>query len=519
MIPHTTVVTGLGLAALMASALVGHDIPLPRPRRRRSNSATFLRAARGAPKAPVRFPPAPSVRRRRLERRAPARWARPADLRLLRYRPPAEGRLVLGRSGRVTLAAEASQSVVVFGPTQSRKTTGFAVPAILRWQGPVLATSVKTDLVRETMAWRQRCGEVSCFDPSGLTGLPAAHWSPLDRSGTWSGARRAAASLTEVAKGGNGPMTDGDFWYATAAKLLAPLLFAAATGGRNMVDVVRWVDTQEESEVFDLLDAAGVPEAAQAAQSSFGKEDRQRSSIYTTAETVLEPFADPPVAMARATAVNIDPNRLIAEGGTLYLCAPAHDQRRLSPLFTAVVRQVVEEAYETVTRTGRPLDPPLLVVLDEVANIAPLGDLDTLASTAAGHGIQLVTIWQDLAQVTARYGPKAATVVNNHRAKVFLSGISDPSTLDHASHLIGDEELHLPATTSGGEGGPTTTRSPTARRLAPPDALRRTAPGQGVLIYGGLPPARLTLCSWFEDPLLAERGTIVSGGDRAGRGE
>ena len=117
-------------------------------------------------------------------------------------------------------------------------------------------------------------------------------------SRTWSGARKTAASLTEVAKGGNGPMTDGDFWYATAAKLLAPLLFAAASGGRDMADVVRWVDTQEESEVFDLLDEAGVREAAQAAQSSFGKEDRQRSSMYTTAETVLEPFADPPVAMA-----------------------------------------------------------------------------------------------------------------------------------------------------------------------------------------------------------------------------
>ena len=180
-----------------------------------------------------------------------------------------------------------------------------------------------------------------------------------------------------------------------------------------------------------------------------------------------------------------------------------------APLFTAVVRQIVEHAYETVTRTGRPLDPPLLVVLDEAANIAPLEDLDTLASTAAGHGIQLVTIWQDLAQVTARYGARAATVVNNHRAKVFLSGISDPSTLDHASHLIGDEELHLPATTSGGQGGPTTTRSPTTRRLAPPDALRRIAPGQGVLVYGGLPPARIALRSWFEDPLLAERGAIT----------
>ena len=68
-------------------------------------------------------------------------------------------------------------------------------------------------------------------------------------------------------------MSDGDFWYAAAAKMLAPLLFAAAFGGGSMDDVVRWVDTQEETEVLDLLGAAGVPEAVHAARATFGKED------------------------------------------------------------------------------------------------------------------------------------------------------------------------------------------------------------------------------------------------------
>ena len=50
-------------------------------------------------------------------------------------------------SGRRLVAAERAQSVLVFGPTQSQKTTGFAVPAILGWAGPVVAASVKTDLL------------------------------------------------------------------------------------------------------------------------------------------------------------------------------------------------------------------------------------------------------------------------------------------------------------------------------------------------------------------------------------
>jgi type IV secretion system protein VirD4 len=282
--------------------------------------------------------------------------------------------------------------------------------------------------------------------------------------------------------------------------------------------VVRWDDTHEEQEVLDILGAAGVPEAVDAAWSTFGKEERQRSSIYTTVETILEPFAsaggrlgggddsgDSPVADG------LDPRQLVAGSNTLYLCAPAHDQRRLTPLFVSVIRQVVEHVYDSVALTRRPLDPPLLLVIDEAANVAPLTDLDSLASTAAGHGIQLVTIWHDLSQINARYGSRATTVVNNHRAKLFLSGIADPPTLDFASQLVGDEEVLLPATTSGGASGPSTTRSPTTRRLAPPDALRRIASGEAVLVYGNLPPARLRLRTWFTDPVLQARATAGVG--------
>ena len=250
------------------------------------------------------------------------------------------GRLALGRVGRQTVASERAQSVIVFGPTQSHKTSGLAVPAILGWEGPVIAASIKADLLEHTMDYRRRCGSVHCYDPTGSTGLSSEWWSPLPAARTWPGARRVAAGLTEVAKSSAGTMSDGDFWYATAAKMLAPLLFAAAFGQRSMDDVVRWVETCEEGEVLDLLAAAGVPEAVHSAGSMFGKEDRQRSSIYTTVETILEPFADGTAGPGGTGRASVDrPGPLVEAANTLYLCAPAHDQRRLTPLFVSVVRQ------------------------------------------------------------------------------------------------------------------------------------------------------------------------------------
>jgi type IV secretion system protein VirD4 len=65
-------------------------------------------------------------------RRAPtSRWARAADLRPLQVRRPQPGRLTLGRHGRSLLAADERQSVIVVAPTQSHKTTGLAIPALL----------------------------------------------------------------------------------------------------------------------------------------------------------------------------------------------------------------------------------------------------------------------------------------------------------------------------------------------------------------------------------------------------
>jgi len=450
----------------------------------------------------------------------PARWARPADLRPLVVRHPTPGRLSLGIAGGRLVAAEPGHSVLVVGPTQSHKTSGFAVPAILEWEGPVVAASVKADLARHTLEWRRRQGRVWVYDPSGTTGLPPARWSPLDSSATWDGARRAAASLTDVARASAGSLSDGDFWYATASKLLAPLLLAASVSGGTMLDVVRWLDTQEVDEVYDVLSAAGEQRGLQAARASWARDDRQRSAVYTTAETVVDVFADPDVSAGeerRAALLpggegaggpggaTVDPVRLLDAADTLYLCAPAHDQRRLRPLFATLVSQVVQAAYERATRRGAPLDPPLLVVLDEAANVAPLADLDTLASTAAGHGVQLVTVWQDLSQLQARYATRANSVVNNHRVKVFLSGIADPATLEHASALIGDTEHRSWATTVDGSGGRSVTDSAAPRRLAPADALRRIRPGQAVMVSGHLPPARMSLRPWYEDRRLRAR--------------
>jgi type IV secretion system protein VirD4 len=409
--------------------------------------------------------------------------------------------LVVGRVGRSLVATEARHSLLVVGPSQSGKTSGLVIPALLEWDGPVIATSVKRDLLDATIDRRRALGDVEVFDPTSSAGVPSASWNPLDGAIDWSGAKRVAANLCGVARAGATGLDDASFWYSTTEKLLAPLLFAAANSGLGIADVVRWIDLRLTEEPIARLVELDLPAAWQAAVASFDREDRQLSSVYATAEDVLAAFSDPGVVAVSGSG-GIAPQTFFARHApSIFLVAPARAQERLAPVFVALLGELLDAAFARASSARDGAVRPLLVVLDEAANIAPVRDLDALASTAAGFGIQLVTVFQDTAQIETRYGGRAATVINNHRARVLCSGIADPKTLGEMSTLLGEGEV-LAESTSESSGSVTTTWAHERRPLASPDALRRITPGEAVLVYGHLRPVRIRLRPWFSDARL-----------------
>jgi type IV secretion system protein VirD4 len=144
-----------------------------------------------------------------------ATWASPRELRPLRVRRPQPGRVILGRTsglaGRL-LAGEDCHSVLVFGPPGSFKTTGLVIPAILEWDGPVLATSVKPDVIKATRAHRERLGEVVVLDPLGASGLARARWTPLAFCRSWASAQQTAATLAATADLGTLATAEHKYW-------------------------------------------------------------------------------------------------------------------------------------------------------------------------------------------------------------------------------------------------------------------------------------------------------------------
>jgi type IV secretion system protein VirD4 len=231
-----------------------------------------------------------------------------------------------------------------------------------------------------------------------------------------------------------------------------------------------------------------------------------------TIATGLDAWQEPTISTATVGESQISAQRLLAGQNTLYLVAPAHEQRRLRGLFTALVADITAGAFERSAQTGRPIDPPLLLALDEAANIAPLANLDEIASTGPGQGVQLLTILQNISQASDRWGKdRAETIIANHRARLFCSGIGDRATLDYLRQTLGEEEIHRIATH---RASPLATRSRTHssefRALASPHRVRQADTNTALLIYGRLRPAWVNLRPWYQHRELRQLVTAAA---------
>ena len=240
------------------------------------------------------------LHRRGGHRRA-ARFASRGELAELRVRRPQSGRVILGVHHRKPIAAEQRASVLLVGPSQAGKTSGLVVPALLEWDGPLLSTSIKSDVIHDTHVARAKRGEVRIFDPTGSCGLPSAPWSPIVASRSWEGARRTAARLLGVGEHGMARSADEAFWRPAGSRFLAPLLLAAAHGDLTMREVLSWIATTNEAEPAELLESCSSPgaePALEALRSVWDADARFRSSLLQTVATGLDPWQEPQIAAA-----------------------------------------------------------------------------------------------------------------------------------------------------------------------------------------------------------------------------
>ncbi|RNL80728.1 type IV secretory system conjugative DNA transfer family protein [Halostreptopolyspora alba] len=445
-----------------------------------------------------------------------------------------ERRVYLGQDphdGHVPLWSAPRDSVAVVGPPGYGKTSGVLIPALLHWDGPAVVTSTRSDLVQATGDHRRAVatsgpfnGAVHIYDPLEAEGYGSLRWSPAAGCANASVCYRRVQAMTSTIGSG---VSDGEHWRSGAALILRGLLHAAALAQAPMTHVRRWIAHQATEEPAGIIRAHPATEAAH----DFADDleglaligERERGSFYSMARTTLDLMADPRVR-ASAAAIDLDIDQFLTSKSTLYVVGPNHYQAAIAPLIVALVDAIAQRAAELAAAQGGRLDPPLLLALDEVANIAPLDSLPSLVSEGGGRGITTVWAAQSLAQMRQRYGADGAqAILTASTAKLIYGAMSSDQDLRNVSAWAGEtrvpEITHHGATTGGypipdravPPASPTTTRtaevggvglptdqarqhsvSGTYRPALPTEAIQMLPPGQAWLFYGSETPLEVS---------------------------
>jgi type IV secretion system protein VirD4 len=396
---------------------------------------------------PPRAPVHPNPRTARPSPQAGHAGSPPTPAALARERVQrAGGGAYLGmrEDGEWALAAS-KHAVLVLGPPQSGKSTGGLIPMVMAASGALVSASTKPDVMEATLAARSEVGQAWLFDPSGTETVPDGvrrlSWSPVAAAATWDGALVVARAMTSAARTGAGT-TNENHWSERAQALLAPLLYAANLTGRPIGEVLKWVLMHDLAPALEAL-ADGDAEFAAAVLTGIQRTDaRERSSIFSATAGVLSAYNSDAVR-ASAANPNFDPVRFAASTDTIYITAPEQYQALSAPLIVGMLEQIRHAVYERSRRTLEP-GPPMLWVLDEIANIAPIRDLPALISQAGGQKLQVVAGLQDFSQVRERWGDAAADgFMSLFQTKLILNGIGDSKTLESVSLVLGEYDRDM----------------------------------------------------------------------------
>jgi type IV secretory pathway TraG/TraD family ATPase VirD4 len=305
------------------------------------------------------------------------------------------------------------------------------------------------------------------------------------------------------------------FWDAQGRIMMAPMLWAAINTGQGLGDAAQWVsDPKLEDRVSTILGKLGDRQAMNHWFTFRQLPADTKGSVLGTAASVLEVWGLAPIRDMTNTHAD-DPARpvfhidefLTSGRGTVYLVAPIDHPEMYTAFFETFTNAITAAVSALSARNHNlPMDPPLLLAIDEAANVAPLKNLDKLVSTVRKTGEVIVTVWQDDGQVDALYGAqRARTIRSNHRYTVYFPGwIRDRDTLERISKEIGDDVRQTRSTTTGtgADGRGSVTIAERVERVAPPEWLQRRPASEVIVTGSRIAPMRLTAPGWWEDKTM-----------------
>jgi type IV secretion system protein VirD4 len=349
--------------------------------------------------------------------------------------------------------------LMTIAPTGAGKGTGCIVPALLRYQGPVIVIDPKGENALMTARRRREMGhEVAVIDPMGITGLPQATLNPLDALDPDSTmlVDDAMAMVAALAAPGSGANTsDGDYWRERGASFVLGVLLHVVSDlppSQRHLETVRALVNQAVGELGLYTSVAENPSTQDrlagtvlaALENSRNEEARNigrmlRIGAQSTLGGIVS-FSQSFVDIVRSGAVGPALRSTSFDLGavqrgdplSVYLVLPPHMLESHGRLLRLWVHTLMGQI---TSRTGRPRHSTLFI-LDEAAQLGAFDGLRRAITLMRGYGLQTWSFWQDPSQLQHLYPNDWPSMVNNCRA-VQCFGANTMMAAEAMARLVG----------------------------------------------------------------------------------
>jgi len=409
-------------------------------------------------------------------------------------RPPAErARLVefLERLWRAALLADCvplglddDRHFVTIAGSRAGKGTSAIIPNLCLYPGPVICLDPKGENASITAARRGRGGagceglgqEVYVLDPFGVSDVPEALRAGLNPLALLD--PKASTVVEDAAMLAEALVMPGSerepHWDESAREFIKGLALhlVTTTGDPTLFTLRRFVtegdrpgwrtkvasfDDDEEAATawvkanptpfVYLLNCMQknhqLPGIAGAAETLLSCGDNERGSILSTARrntAFLDSVAPEFIATLEGKGRTFRPDvfKKAARGASLYLCLPAQRMGTHGRWLRLMIALMLEWAYRDLSPPA--CGAPILFLLEEFYALGHMAVIEKAAGYAAGFGVKLWAVLQDLQQLEALYPKSWQTFLANAGA-VQVFGISDPATTSYISKALGETEL------------------------------------------------------------------------------
>jgi type IV secretion system protein VirD4 len=373
-----------------------------------------------------------------------ARWASPKEIKQ-RFLQTDKGMIVGAFKGKPCIQAidgENNHMTLVYGGSGSGKTSGYSIPNILHISETLgesfVITDPKGDTYNATVPRLKELG-YNVYRINLLDFRKSHRYNPLDY--VTNGPE--ALSLVNTLMKNTGEDRKSDFWEKAERSLYAALiLYLKETRpkeeqhflsvlrlglqiGKNP-DLLNQIfeqlpDDSEAKTFYDIFNNA---------------EDKTRSGILVGFGVRLQLWAIKDIR--NLTAKNDFDIRELGRKKTAVFILTRDEESTFDLITAMFIDQTFQELVkEARIKPNQCLGVPVRMILDEIANIAPINDLQKRMAVMRSRGVRVSLIFQGIQQFKNRYGDGIAAEISDSCDNQIVLQANDNSTAVPVSEMLG----------------------------------------------------------------------------------